>query len=434
MTLENCHILSRFFQVLICMCSITYLECTAQSGFGSEKHLSEQLVRQRWQSHQQVNTMAGLSLIGSQWRGFTSVHLGYFRYPFSAKLDGTLRYGPLGGYTPDWDNAYDLLRVIEFARIQTDHLYIRIGPIQDLRLGIGHIVNHYRSSTSWDDRTVGAEMSWDAKKISIQGFTADLLLNNLIGVRATADVFLGIKIGVNYSNHLPSDLIAWSLDLEREVFETARVVFAPYVSFARYPKHGEGLAFGADVRSSGFLDLLSFRLRVGAFYNSEGFIPGYIGTLFSVNNPTNRIIRNNSDIEILSHDSFSGILLEESRGINDLLTEFELQIQDTFWLAYSWRRHFGGQPLSELYFRLFVRGGQYFTLEVGVDRLGERVFGNIFSAFSEQSSLMFATVLRVSHSIFLHTEARYTFEPIDDIPNYLVQRRFEPTLGIRLNL
>ncbi len=426
--------MSRTFLVLIFLCLTIHLECTAQYGFGSENRLSEQLVRQRWQSHQQINSTAGLSLIGAQWRGFTNVNFGFFRYPFTAQFNGTLRYGPLGGYVPDWNQAYDLLRVIQFARIQTDHLYVRVGPIEDLRLGIGHIVNHYRSSTSWDERKVGAEISWGMERFTLQGFTADLFFNNLLGFRASADFILDLKIGINYSNHLPTDLIAWSIDIEREVFETARIVFAPYASYARYSRYGEGLGFGADVRSSGFLDLLSFRLRVGAFYNSQGFIPGYIGTLFSVNNPRNRIIRSTSDLENLSPKSFAGVPLEIARGVNDLLTEFELQVQNTFWLAYSWRRHFGGQPLSELYFRLFVRGGEFFTLEVGIDRLGERGFTDIFTPFSEQSALFFATVLRVRQSIFLRTEARYTFEPVDTVPDYLVQRRFEPSLGVRFNL
>jgi len=424
----------RIFLMIISLCCTVCIECTAQSGFGFENHLSEQHVKQNWQSRQHINTTTGLSLIGAQRRGFTTVNLNFYRYPFAARLQGTLRYGPHEAYAPDWDQTYDLIRVIQFARIHTDRFYARIGPIQDIRLGIGHIVNHYRSSTSWDERRIGAEVSWSMKRFTIQTFTSDVLLNNLIGARAAIHLMRDISLGVNYSIHLPTELTAWSIDIEHEVFEKASIVFAPYVSYARYHSHGEGLGFGADVRSSKLLDLLSFRLRVGAFYNSQGFIPGYIGTLFSVSNPTNRIISNPSGLENVASENFSGLLLKEARGVNDLLTEFEIQILDRFWLAYSWRRHFGGQPLSELYFRLFVKRGDYSILEVGIDRLGERVFTDIFSPFSEQSALLFATVFRIRQSIFLRTEARYTFEPIDTVPNYLVQRRFEPSLGIRYNL
>ncbi|MXZ05042.1 MAG: hypothetical protein F4Y90_06015 [Rhodothermaceae bacterium] len=87
-----------------------------------------------------------------------------------------------------------------------------------------------------------------------------------------------------------------------------------------------------------------------------------------------------------------------------------------------------------MHFRLFVKRGPYFILEVGVDRLGERTFLGIFNPFAEQSGLTFATTLHIRKAFFLHTEARYTFEPIESGPHYLVQKRFEPLVGIRVNL
>jgi len=412
---------------------ISFSESKAQDGFGAMNQLSEKLVRQRWETLRQVDVMGGVSLIGAKWRGIASIHTEFARYPFAIQLLGSFRQGPLGQYAPDWNESYDVLRIVQFARIQTENIYARIGPIEDLRLGIGHVVNHYRSSTSWDARTIGIETSWGTGIIELSGFTADLLFNNLIGGRANLDLPNSSNLGINYSNHLPTDLVAWSVDFNSEIFETARVAFAPYISYAWYPAYGDGLAFGADVRSTDFIDLLSFRLRVGAFYSSRHFIPGYIGTLFSVSNPRNRIIRDEADLQNIRASDFSGLLLRESRGVNDLLTEFELQIRDTFWLSYSWRRHFGAQPLSELYFRLFIRAGSYFNLEMGIDRLGERRFSDVFTSFSEQSTLRFATIIRVKKSFFIRTGAQYTFEPIESSPYYLVQRRFEPTLGIRIN-
>ncbi len=395
--------------------------------------LSEILVRQRWQTHRQISGMAGFSLIGPQWRGIALLNLEVARHPFGIQLRGDMRQGPLGRYNPDWDEAYDILRLIRYARIQTDQLYVRIGHIRDLRLGIGHVVNHYRSSTSWDARTIGLELAWTNGRVGFSGFTADLFLDNLVGGRVSLDLPYASQLGINYASHSPTKLAAWSIDLESEIFETARVVFAPYASYAWYTTYGDGLALGADIRSSGFLDVLSFRLRVGAFYSSRHFIPGYIGTLFSVSNPRNRIIRGDSDLEHIKPSDFTGLTLEEARGVNDLLTELELQLGESFWIAYSWRRHFGSQPLSEFYFRLFMRNSTFNHLEVGVDRLGERRFSDIFTAFSEQSALLFATVIQIRGSIFLRAEARYTFEPIGSGLHYLVQRRFEPTLGFQTN-
>ena len=423
----------RFLLLSLLTSPLSLTDCLAQDGFGGMNRLSEKLVRQRWQTHQQLDVMAGLSLIGAQWRGLALLNLEAASYPFALRLRGSVRQGPLGHYSPDWDEAYDFLRLIQFARIRTEHIYARIGPIQDLRHGIGHVVNHYRSSTSWDARTIGAELAWSRGIFEFSGFTADLLLNNLIGARASLNLPYAGRIGLNYANHSPTGLTAWSIDLQSELFETGRIAFAPYASYAWYTRFGDGLAFGADVQSSGFLDILSFRIRVGAFYSSRHFIPGYIGTLFSVNNDRNRILRSGTDLQHITSGDFAGLRLQEARGINDLLTEFELQIRDTFWLAYSWRRHYGAQRLSEFYLRLFMKAEAYFNLEAGIDRLGERTFKDIFTAFPDQSALMFATVLRIRGAILLRTEARYTFEPINSVPHYVVQRRFEPTLGVRMN-
>ncbi len=420
-------ILSLFFP------GIGFTESAAQSGFGSMNRLSEMLIKQRWQTHRQISGMAGFSLIGAQWRGVALLNLEIASYPFGVKLRGDMRQGPLGRYNPDWDEAYDLLRLIQFARVQTDHLYVRVGPIQDLRLGIGHVVNHYRSSTSWDARTVGLELAWTRGAFHFSGFTADVLLDNLVGGRVSLDLPYTSRLGANYVNHSPTELTAWSIDFESELFETARIAFAPYASYAWYTKFGDGLAFGADVRGTDFLDIMNFRLRVGAFYSSRHFIPGYIGSLFSVSNHRNRIVRGDSDLDRIEPKDFTGLTLREASGVNDLLTEFELQIGQSFWIASSWRRHFGSQPLSEFYFRLFMRSGAFDHLEIGVDRLGERILTDIFTDFSEQSALLFATVIRVQSSIFLQAEARYTFEPVGSGLHYLVQRRFEPTLGIQIN-
>ncbi len=422
----------RLFILIFLMAPPSLLDCLAQGEFGSMNRLSELRVEHHWQAHQQLNLMGGVSLIGAQWRGLALLNLDIARYSYTIRLHGSVRQGPLGRYAPDWDETYDFLRFIRYARVQSGHRYARIGPIRDMRQGIGHIINYFGSSVSWDARTIGAELAWTKGIFEFSGFTADVLFNNLVGARARLDLPYTSKMGLNYANHYPTNLTAWSVDLQSELFETGRIVFAPYVSYAWYTRYGDGLAFGADIRSLGFLDILSFRIRVGAFYNSRHFIPGYIGTLFSVNNSQSRIIRSGANIDNLGAGDFVGLPLQEARGVNDLLTEFELQIKDTFWIAYSWRRHYGAQRLSELYFRLFMKRGDYFDLEVGVDRLGERTFGNVFTAFSEQSALLFATNLRIRGSIFLHTEARYTFEPIDPVPHYLVQRRFEPTLGVRV--
>ncbi|MCY4001640.1 MAG: hypothetical protein OXF84_12660 [Bacteroidetes bacterium] len=420
----------RILTLLLLLFHVTHLRGFAQEGFGSEHLLSEQ---QHSQSYQIVHSQSGLSLIGTQWRGLASMNLHYAKDPFALQLRGRVTYGRQGHYTPDADELYDVLRVIQFLRIKTEHLYVRIGPIQEMRLGIGHTVNHYRSSTSWDARMIGSEIHWNHQRFTMQGFTSDLLLNDLIGGRVAVQLPSEFTLGVNYSNHFPTNLTAWSVDIKHALFRTGKIAFAPYVSYANYTQYGDGLAFGADIQSAWIWDVLKFRFRVGAFYSSRHFIPGYIGALFHVSNSHNRILKRGSDITAVTPDDFSGISLKEARGVNDLLTEFQLQIMDSFWLAYSWRRHFGGQPLSEFYFRLSFRGRRHFRMDLGIDRLGVHTFGDVFRPFSEQSTLLFSTIIPIINNIFLHTDVMYTFEPVGSMPHYRVQRRFESTLGIQIH-
>ena len=413
----------RVLTLLLIVFPVIHHASIAQEGFGSEHLLSEQQPRK---SYQLIHSQAGFSLMDTHWRGLSTISIYYANDLFSALLSGRMTYGRMGRYTPDWDELYDVFRVIQYLRIHTDNLYVRIGPIQDVRLGIGHIVNHYRSSASWDTRMVGAEINWRHQWFTLQGFTSDLLLNDLIGSRVTVQFPPDMIFGINYANHLSTETMAWSIDVDHELFQTGRIAFAPYVSYAWYTQYGDGLAFGADVRSSWIWDFLNFRFRIGAFYSSRHFIPGYIGTLFHVSNSHNRILRRGTD------DDFTGITLKEARGVNDLLTEFQLQIMDSFWLAYSWRRHFGGQPLSELYFRLSFRGRRHFQMDLGIDRMGVHTFTDVFRPFSEQSALQFSITIPIIKKAFLHTDVIHSFEPVGPMPHYRVQKRFEPTLGIQI--
>ena len=112
----------------------------AQTGFGAQNQLEERTTRYWWEKQHRVQPMAGLSLIGAQWRGAAAVVYEWVRVPVAARLEGTYRLGPLGDFKPDVDEWYDLVRLIRYARYERRSLYARVGPVQDMRLGIGHIV------------------------------------------------------------------------------------------------------------------------------------------------------------------------------------------------------------------------------------------------------------------------------------------------------
>ena len=410
--------------------------CRAQNGFGAQDRLEERTTRYWWERQQRVQPMAGLSLIGAQWRGAAAVAYDWARSPIAARLEGTYRLGPLGTFKPDVDEWYDLVRLIAFARYEHRDLYARLGPLQDMRLGIGHTVNFYSTSTAWDARTVGAEFAWAKGPVSLAAFTGDVRLDGVSGGRLTIGAIQHSRLSLNYATHPQGDLTAWSSDLRVDLFDRGGIAFAPFASYAWYPDYGDGIAFGGDVHTEEFLDLLSVYFRVAAFYNSRHFIPGYVGALYGVSNLKARIVKADAELATLNPDDLAGITLSTARGVNDLLTEFSLRVGRNFSFWYYWRRHFGAQALSELHIRIFLRHGQHFLLEVGVDRLGEHSFWGIFSPFGDQSALEFTTNLRVAGPLFIYVRARYSFEalPSADGPRFLVQRRFEPLAGIRMNL
>jgi hypothetical protein len=130
------------------------------------------------------------------------------------------------------------------------------------------------------------------------------------------------------------------------------------------------------------------------------------------------------------------VALPAGNGANDLLVELHLVSDDSFEFWYSFRRHYGAQRLSELHFRAFLRAAQRVRLEVGIDRGGLGSFFTVFSNMDDQSALVFGTDYQIAPPFYLFLRALYSYERVDDnedtAQRYLVQRRFEPMVGIRL--
>ena len=409
--------------------------------FGGEDNLSEQLQTEWWRYESTIFTGGGLSLIGAQWRAATGIRLEMVTRPVTMRVAGTLRMGPLGSYTPDIDEWYDIVRLIDFVRLntRTRALHVRVGLLDRMRLGIGHVVNFYNSSVAWDHRTVGAEFRYVSDIIDVAAFTGDLRLGGVSGGRIAVNPMYfartlparSMHVGFNYvtDRDAGSRLDAYSADIQLQLFTAAGVHFSPYISYAWYPKYGNGAAYGADVHATDFLDVISFTLRIGAFYSSREFIPGYIGALYPVHNTHARITR-------AGEPGLAGVSLPQSRGGHDMLTEFRMSVPPNFSLWYYYRRHFGGQALSEFHLRLFARSGDRLRIELGADKHGSPGFLGTLGGFGDQSALVFGVDYQVLGPAYVHILARYSFERLgnDSAPRYLVQRRFEPTASIRLHL
>ncbi|HMB91326.1 MAG TPA: hypothetical protein VKP65_10800 [Rhodothermales bacterium] len=421
--------------------------------FGSADDPDEQIQEVWWRRESSLYAMGGVSLIASQWRGVGHVSAHIVRRSFTARLEGSFRAGVLGTYDPDTDEAYDLLRLVDFVRYEpprTARFHLRVGRIERMRLGFGHVVNFFKSTVAWDERTIGTEIAWATDAMEISGFTDNVLLDGATAGRIALNPLSftrsrrtnSLRLGFSYFTDLaPHDpvtprLEAYNADAQFDLFTSGDISFSPFASYAWYPDFGNGLAFGADIYSNEFLDLLTFRLRMGVFYNSRQFIPGYVGTFYTVNNLQARIINSDENADSLGGAPLEGVALSESAGANDLLFELHLLSDDSFEFWYSFRRHYGAQRLSELHFRAYLKAAPRLRLEVGIDRGGLSSFFTIFSDINDQSALVFGTDYQITPPFFLFLRALYSYERVDNddrhAQRYLVQRRFEPMAGIRL--
>lgn len=422
---------------------------TTPITFGSADDPREQLQRVWWKREQTLHLFGGFSLIGPRWHGAGMVTAEFVTRSFTSRLNGTLRAGYFGEYSPDVDEPYDALRLLDFIRYEPPDrtpLHLRAGLIRRVRLGTGHMVNFFASDVAWDERTVGAEVHVEGDAAAFSAFTDNALLDGVTGGRMAFRPFFSASnvrwatatLGLNYVTdfaHRPDGLDrleGYNIDAQFVAFRSSSVDFVPFASYAWYRGYGRGIGFGAELISHDFIDLLSFQLRMALFYNGRQFYPGYVGTFYTVSNRAARTL----DVEGSLAEQLVGVPLEAALGGNDLLTEFRLLISDRFEFWYAFRRHYGTQRLGEYHLHTYLRVIDRVRLNVGIDRNGVGHFLTLFSDLDEQSALVFGIDARLLRYLWIHIDARYTFERLADAPNgeerYLVQRRFEPLTGIRM--
>lgn len=420
--------------------------------FGSADDPREVLQHVWWRRENALQVMGGASLIGPQWRAATNVGLSFIGRSFTGRLSGTFRLGVLGEYGADVDEAYDLLRLVEFIRYRAplnSTFHLRLGPLERIQLGAGHVVNLFNSDVAWDDRTVGIEAGGENRLGSIRVFTDNVLLDGMTGGRVGIRPLFGaddartrsFEVGLTYATDLRTwrqdreRLAAYNVDVGFVAVRSGDLRFSPFATFAWYENHGNGLGLGADLESPQFLDLARFRFRLTLFYNGHQFIPGYVGAFYTVGNPYARIIDSVEYIENDRRISPVAPLLEHGIGGNDLVSEFRLLLFGRFEFWYHFRRHYGTLPLSEYHLRLFVHAADRFRIDLGVDRGGLTGFFSLFKNLNDQTALVFNADYNVSGNLWVFLRSRYTYENVweseDGVGYYLVQRRFEPLTGFR---
>lgn len=422
--------------------------------FGSADDPREQLQLVWWRYQNSLDARSGLSLIADHWRAGVGLNLNLVTRSLTARLNGTARGGIYGRYDPDTDELYDLVRLVDFARYnppRESRFYLRAGTIDRMRLGTGHVVNFFNSHVAWDRRTVGVESMIGGRVLDLFAFTDNVLLDGVVAGRAALRPMgwaqnlrtRSLTVGLNYVTDLGTQatdtrrMTAYNADLSINALPSGDIRLVPFASFAWYPAFGTGMAMGANVASDNFIDLARFRLRLALYYNGRKFIPGYVGSFYTVSNPEARILNAHRYLVGEREIEYEGVELEHALGGNDFETELRLLIFERFEFWYYFRRHYGTQSLSEFHLRLFFHEPRRLRIDAGLDRGGLKGFLSLFNDLGDQTALVFGTHYRFAGPFWAFVNARYSFEYVgmgdDGKDRYLVQRRFEPFVGIRFD-
>ena len=413
-----------------------------------------------WKHEQHVELLGGVSLIGPQWRTMAGIEFTYSTPRVAMRLNGFLRGGIYGPYQEDFDHWYDVVRMIDFIRLDRPAglpLFARAGPIERLRLGSGHLVESFHSWTAWEQRTVGLEAQWLGQYGDVTAFASDLRFNSLAGAHAAlrpfgwsdnelaASVEVGASIVADMSDRSGGGggsvlgstgadhekLRAFSGEISVDIVRAGPAALAPFVSYANYTNFGSGIAAGIDLETPNFADLLRLRLRAALYYSTDAFIPGYIGAFYPVSNLDSYIVDTNSLAQR------AGVSLADAEGGTDMLSEFYLLLFDRVELWYFFRRHYGSQALSMFHARMAFTLPNGLRLMIGEDRGGLRSIFSLFGDLNDQTLLTFRADYPFSRRLTVHMRALYTYEQLgvsnEGAARYLVVRRFEPSVGFRLS-
>jgi hypothetical protein len=111
---------------------------------------------------------------------------------------------------------------------------------------------------------------------------------------------------------------------------------------------------------------------------------------------------------------------------------------DAFELAAFVRRAYSDDALSMAGLRLTLSpdGGDAFQFAFEIQRQGRTSFGSVFDDFRDQNTLVFHLDYALAGPARLFIRSRYGYRRVGDGPDnterFLVERRFEPYVGVRL--
>lgn len=425
--------------------------------FGSADALDELGAGRPERDQVELATFGGAAYLPASWRGALRVEAQALAGRISVGLGQTVHPASGGLYAPEADEPYDLLRTIRYLRLNptaSSRLYARIGPTQQLTLGTGALVQGYRTTTAWDERAIGAEAAVERGAFSAGVFTEDVLMNGLSGghVEIQTSASLGrlraFRAGVASVHDLglphtrgDSSLTGVEAWVAAEWIGDETFEVTPFVTTARYLSRGGTVGVGVDAGAYNLSNAFRAGIQVAVYASGDGFVPGHVGPFYAVSNLRERIVTTDSFYDEDPVIELTGTPLDSVRSGVDVVANLRLLAFGRFEVAQTFRRHIGPDRLSAYGLRLGAALPGDAEVAFELERQGFRGFLSLFGNLGEENALRLDVRVPLADPIVLLIQSRYGYRRLDPEevgldrfpdPRYLVERRFEPMVGVRI--
>ncbi|MEM6784654.1 MAG: hypothetical protein AAF624_13075 [Bacteroidota bacterium] len=407
----------------------------------------------------EIALLGGPSFIDDRWRAFGGIEarLSTTRLGVGVLIPG--RTGVSGIYEEDYDEPYDALRRLLHLRLNptaTSPVYLRLGPIEQMRLGTGLLLDGFATTAAWEERTVGAEAAVRVGAVSLAGFVEDVRLDGLIGAQLAFEPLRRVTGPLERTRltlegtydlalaDVRADAPADSVALPLAVGATLQVplrgevlTVGPYASGGYQWERGASVEIGIEALAVRFADLVDVQARLGV-YGYEGGVRVAPFDAFYPLLRSGEIVQANPFYEAPGAPQRSAVLavdsIEAGGGVH---VDVQMRLGESLLLAQTVRLPTDGQPLGAHRLRAAYATSQGLRFIFAFERGGVRTLGDIFQGFdADLTTLRFDVDYPVTRRIVARMRARYGFRrlPTDEVGHpaaYLVERRFEPTVGFR---
>ena len=407
----------------------------------------------------QAAAYAGPAYLPDTWRGALRAEAYAQRGRWSAGLSATVHPGAGGLYGPEADEIEDLARAIEYVRWNAtagSRGYARLGPTEQVTLGSGALVRRYRTTTAWDERTLGLEGAVQGRRVRLAGFAGDVLsLGGVVGgevsVQTGARVgpVQGLRATVAAVHDLggagvsgDSSLTGAEVTVSGRYGAAGPLSLRPFATHARYLGRGSTLGGGVELGVDNLGDALRLGGQAAVFVSTDGFVPAHVGPFYAVSNAADRIV---DDASFFSPDpdALAGTPLDSLGAGVDLVLDLRVIVFGRLELSQYLRRHIGDDKASAYSLRLAGRLPGQGRVAFGLERQDFRGVFDLIDDLGQLNSLVLDVQVPVGASGVVYVRSRYGYRRLtaddgeayaDGPDRYLIERRFEPLVGLRLSM